>query len=142
MIASQNTNTLSFIDIASGTVTTNSGTTAANARSTAYASGFFYAADTGDGDIFFTNTIGWGLGDAYTTFLAGASGIAVNPSTNQLVVLYGKSDGLEVIDLLNPLFTENYHLLTAGRNVAGAAFDPASSRLFVSNSLDNTVTVF
>ena len=142
LVASQNTNTLSFIDIASGAVTTNSGTTAANARSTAYASGFFYAADTGDGDIFFTNTIGWGLGNAYTTFVTGATGIALNPSTNQLVVLYGKSDGLEVIDLLNPLFSENYHLLTAGRNVAGAAFDPASSRLFVSSSLDNTVTVF
>jgi YVTN family beta-propeller protein len=142
LVASQSTNTLSFIDVASGTITTTSGTTAANARSTAYASGFFYAADTGDGDIFFTNAIGWGLGNAYTTFLTGATGIALNPSTNQLVVLYGKSDGLEVIDLLNPLFSENYHLLTAGRNVAGAAFDPASSRLFVSSSLDNTVTVF
>src|SRR5262249_14379963 len=40
------------------------------------------------------------------------------------------------------LFFENYHLLTAGRNVSGAAFDPASSRLFVSNSVDNSVTVF
>jgi len=52
LLASQNTNTLTFIDVASGTITTNSGTTAANARATAYASGFFYAADTGDGDIF------------------------------------------------------------------------------------------
>lgn len=78
LLASQNTNTLTFIDVASGTITTNSGTTAANARATAYASGFFYAADTGDGDIFFTNTIGWGLGDAYTTDLQGASGIAAS----------------------------------------------------------------
>jgi len=106
-------------------------------------SGYFFEPDNGDGDVYFAD--GTGLiqfGDAYTTQEQGATGIAVNPTTNQMLVLYGNGDFAYLIDLLNPLFPQNYHILTAGAGVAGAAFDPLTSRLFISNSTDGTVSVF
>lgn len=82
------------------------------------------------------------LGNAYVTNLLGGGGLTANPSSNQMVVLYPATDVAYLIDLNNPLFTQNYHELTAGLYVTGAAFDPLGNKLFVTNSSDNTVSAF
>ena len=82
------------------------------------------------------------LGNAFDTHLLGGAGLAINPSSNQMAVLYNNTDAVYLIDLLNPLFTQNYHELTAGNNVAGLAFDPLVGRLFVTSSSGNTVSAF
>jgi DNA-binding beta-propeller fold protein YncE len=82
------------------------------------------------------------LGNAFDTHLLGGAGLAINPSSNQMAVLYNNTDAVYLIDLLNPLFTQNYHELTAGNNVAGVAFDPLAGRLFVTSSSGNTVSAF
>jgi DNA-binding beta-propeller fold protein YncE len=66
----------------------------------------------------------------------------MNPTSNQFVVLYPAGAAAYLIDLTNPIITQPYHELTAGFNVAGAAFDPLAGRLFITNSIDNTVSAF
>ncbi len=90
----------------------------------------------------FTSTGLFTLGNAYTTSLLGGGGLTVNPSSNQMVVLYPATDAAYLIDLINPLAPQAYHELTAGLYVAGAAFDPLGNKLFITNSSDNTVSAF
>jgi YVTN family beta-propeller protein len=138
------------INAANGyTVQTQVGDTGAKPFATSYDSslpnGFFFDADQGDGNIFFADGSGnVGLGNNYFIGHQGTNGLTTNPTTNQMVVLLGGTDAAYVVDLLNPLFPQVYHLLTVGSGlgVAGAAFDPLTSRLFITNSAANTVSVF
>jgi YVTN family beta-propeller protein len=144
VLVSPTANLHTVVNVANGyTVRTQAGDAGAKPYATAYTAGLFLQPDNGDGNIFFSD--GSGLitfGSAYQVELFGATGIAVNTSSNQMAVLYGTTDGVYVIELLNPLFPEYYHLETAGLFVAGAAFDPITTRLFVTNNTDNTVSVF
>lgn len=110
----------------------------------AYGDGLFFVSESAGTVVGFADggTGLFTLGNAYTTNLLGGAGLTINPSSNQMVVLYGGTDTAYLIDLLNPLFTQNYHELTAGSNVAGAAFDPLAGRLFVTSSSGNTVSAF
>lgn len=104
--------------------------------------GLFFIADNGDGNIFFSDGSGLvTLGDAYDTQEAGASNLALSTSTNQMGVLYPAGDFIYIIDLENPLFLANYHLVMTGNAPSGIVFDPLTSRAFVSNATDNTVSV-
>jgi YVTN family beta-propeller protein len=103
----------------------------------------FFQADSGDGNIFFADGTGIiNFGDAYGTMEAGAGVLAIGPATNQMALAYPAGDFIFLIDLLNPLFPENYHLLTAGSNPTGLVFDPLTDKLFVTNAGDNTASVF
>ena len=81
------------------------------------------------------------LGNSYVTSLLGGEGLTINPSSNQMIVLYPAADTAYLIDLLNPLFTQNYHDLTFPANVSGAAFDPLGNKLFIS-AANHTVSAF
>jgi YVTN family beta-propeller protein len=103
----------------------------------------FFQLDSGDGNIFFADGTGIiNFGNAYTTMEAGAGAIAIGPSTNQMALAYPAGDFIFLIDLLNPLFPENYHILTAGSNTTGLVFDPLTDKLFVTNAGGNTTSVF
>jgi YVTN family beta-propeller protein len=144
VLVSPTANLHTIIDAANGySVQTETSDSGAKPFATVYDTGSFLSADNGDGNIFFSDGSGIvTLGDAYTTDLQGATGLATNPTTNQMVVLYAGTDAAYLIDLLNPLFFQNYHLLIAGLSPAGVAFDPLTSRMFISNSTDGTVSVF
>jgi len=128
-------------------VSTQTGDSGAKPFATAYDSslpnGLFLQADTGDGNVFFSDGSGEvTLGDAYFTGFQGANGLAISPSTNQMVVVLGGTDAVILVDLLNPLFPSNYHILNSGLGVAGVAFDPIGSKLFITNMADGTVCVY
>ena len=144
VLVSPTANLHTIINAANGySVQTETGDSGAKPFATVYDTGIFLSADNGDGNIFFSDGSGIiTLGNAYTTDLSGANGLAVNPTTNQMVVLYAGTDAAYLIDLLNPLFFQNYHDLTTGMSPAGVAFDPVTSRMFISNSTDGTVSVF
>lgn len=146
VLVSPTANLFTIIDAANGyAVQTENGEIGAKPFATAFndGDGLFFEADNGDGNIFFADGTGINhLGNAFFVPMQGAFGLTTNPTTNQMIVLYGKTDVAELIDLLNPLFSQNYHQLTAGLYVAGVVFDPLTNRLFVSNSSDGTVSVF
>lgn len=148
LVVSPTANTSTAINAASNySVVIQPGDTGADPIVAAYQpsaeTGLFYAADTGDGNIFFCLGDGlFGFGNAYQTHLAGAHALAINPTTNQMGLVYPPGDGVYLIDLLNPLFDDNYFLLTSGLGVTVPAFDPLANKLFVTNNTDNTVTVF
>src|SRR5579872_7250493 len=144
VLVSPTANLHTIINVGNGySVQTQTGDAGAKPFATVYDNGTFLQADNGDGDIFFADGSGViTLGNAYGTQLSGATGLSANQTTNQMVVLYAKGDFVYLIDLLNPLFPENYHQLNTGLGTAGVAFDPVTSRMFVSNSSDGTVSVF
>lgn len=109
----------------------------------AYADGLFFVSWSTSTQIAFADASSglFTLGNSYVTNLLGGAGLTVNPSSNQMVVLYPTADTAYLIDLLNPLFTQNYHDLTFSANVSGAAFDPLANKLFIS-AADNTVSAF
>ena len=119
------------------------GDTGAKPTATAFdPGGIFLIADNGDGNIFFADGSGVvTLGDAYDTQESGASILAASAATNQMGVLYPAGDFIFIIDMENPLFLQNYHLVTTGNAPSGIVFDPLTSRAFVSNATDNTVSV-
>ncbi|MBZ5721913.1 MAG: hypothetical protein LAO03_16185 [Acidobacteriia bacterium] len=142
VVESPSTNTHSAIYAASGYGVQTE--TLSGPLGSAYATGLFYVTESSSTVIGFADgaTGLFTLGNAFVTNLLGGAGIAVNPTTNQMATLYSNTDVVYLIDLLNPLFTQNYHELTAGNVVAGVAFDPLTHRLFVTNSTDKTVSVF
>lgn len=104
--------------------------------------GAFFLADTGDGNIFFSDGSGViSLGNAYQTHISGAGALVLSPTTNQMALAYPAGDFVYIIDLLNPLFTSNYHFVQVGLHPTGIAFDPLTNRVFVTNAADNTVSV-
>ncbi|HEY2713054.1 MAG TPA: hypothetical protein VGI60_11110 [Chthoniobacterales bacterium] len=146
-IASPVANVHTVINAANNySVTQQSGDSGAKPNAIAFdpgGTGLFFIADTGDGDVFFADGSGIvTLGNAYITQESGSNALAVNPSTNQMALAYPSGDFVVLVDLLNPLFDDNYHLLIAGNNTTGLAFDPLTNKLFVSNAGDNTVSVF
>jgi YVTN family beta-propeller protein len=135
---------IAVIDAGNGyTVEDIPGDSGAKPTATAYdAGGLFFVADNGDGNIYFAGGDGqFTLGNDYQTDLSEYTSLAVNPTTNQMGVL-STANTVYLIDLLNPLFPSVYHDLTTGNAPVGLAFDPLTSRLFVTNSGDNTVNVF
>jgi len=146
VLVSPTANLFTIIDAANGySVQTENGEIGAKPFATAFneGDGLFFEADSGDGNIFFADGTGLNhLGNAYFVPFQGAFALTTNPTTNQMIVLYANTDLAYLIDLRNPLFLENYHELTAGLYVAGVAFDPLTSRIFISNSSDGTVSVF
>lgn len=138
------TSAIAVIDVANGySVEDIPGDTGAKPTATAYdAGGLFFVADNGDGNIYFAGGDGqFTLGNDYRTDLSDYTALAVNPTTNQMGVL-SPANTVYLIDLLNPLFPSVYHDLTTGTTPVGMAFDPLTSRFFVTNSGDNTVSVF
>jgi DNA-binding beta-propeller fold protein YncE len=121
------------------------GDTGADPFATAYdpgGPGNFFLADAGDGNIFFSDGSGLiTLGNDYQTHTSGAGALAVNPTTNQMGLVYPAGDFAYIIDLLNPLFTSNYHVEQIGLGPTGIAFDPLTNRVFITNATDNTVSV-
>lgn len=147
IIVSPTANTLIVINVPDNySVTSVPGDTGADPIATAYdpgLGGMFYIADTGDGNVFFADGSGLvTLGNAYQTELDGASALAINTTTNQMGVAYHAAQAAYEIDLLNPLFRQNYHELSNGLGVTGVAFDPLSNRMFVVNATDNTVSAY
>jgi YVTN family beta-propeller protein len=146
-LVSPTANIYTVIDAANGyAVTEEPGDTGADPFATAYdpgGAGLFLEADTGDGNIFFADGSGIvTLGNAYQTHLSGAGALAVNPTTNQMGLVYPASETAYIIDLDNPLFRVFYHELTTGVTPTTLAFDPLTNRVFVTNAGDNTVSVF
>jgi YVTN family beta-propeller protein len=142
IVESPSTNTHTAINAASGySVQTQ---TISQPWGSAYGAGLFLVSEYGSTGVGFTggNTGTFTIGNFYDTTLLGSAGLTVNPSSNQMVVLYPAGDAAFLIDLTNPIITQPYHELTAGFNVAGAAFDPLAGRLFITNSTDNTVSAF
>jgi YVTN family beta-propeller protein len=144
-LASPTANIYTVVDAANGySVLQEPGDAGADPIATAYDAGgpgFFFVADTGDGNIFFADGTGIvTLGNAYQTHLSGAGGLAINPTTNQMGVVYPAGFG-EIIDLENPLFPMFYHSVTTGANPTALAFDPLTNRVFFTNTGDNTVSV-
>jgi DNA-binding beta-propeller fold protein YncE len=140
-------NVYTVIDAANGySVVEEPGDTGADPLATAYdpgGDGLFLSADTGDGNIFFADGSGIiTLGNAYQTHLGGANALAVNPTTNQMGLVYPAGDAAYIIDLDNPLYFGFYHLETTGVTPTALAFDPLTNRVFVTNAGDNTVSVF
>jgi YVTN family beta-propeller protein len=138
---------IAVIDAANGfSVLDVPGTAGQDPISTAYdAGGIFLVDDLGDGHIAFSGgdgmiTFGNGYNEPGGT--SGNTAMAVNPTTNQFGIVDPKGDTLELIDLLNPLFLTVYHQLFTGLTPTGLAFDPLTSRVFVTNAGDNTVSVF
>jgi len=104
--------------------------------------GLFFEADSGDGNIFFAGGDGKiTLGDAFFTGEQGAGALAVSPTSNQIALVYPAGDFAFIINLLNPLFTQNYFLVDTGLNPTQVAFDPLTNRVFTSNAGDNTISV-
>ncbi len=135
---------IAVIDAGNGyTVEAIPGDIGAKPTATAYdAGGLFFIADNGDGNIYFAGGDGqFTLGNDYQTHFSLFTSLAVNPTTNQMGAL-STANTVYLIDLLNPLFPSVYHELTTGNMPAGIAFDPLTSRFFVSNSGDNTMSVF
>lgn len=142
IVESPSTNTHTAINAASGySVQTQ---TISEPWGSAYGAGLFLVSEYGSTGVGFTggNTGTFTIGNFYDTTLLGSAGLTVNPASNQFVVLYPAGDAAYLIDLTNPIITQPYHELTAGFNVAGAAFDPLAGRLFITNSIDNTVSAF
>lgn len=142
IVESPSTNTHTAINAASGySVQTQ---TISQPWGSVYGAGLFLVSEYGSTGVGFTggNTGTFTIGNFYDTTLLGSAGLTVNPSSNQMVVLYPAGDVAFLIDLTNPVITQPIHELTAGFNVAGAAFDPLAGRLFITNSTDNTVSVF
>jgi len=81
------------------------------------------------------------LGNGYLTNLLGLTDLAANPTTNQVGVVDPAGDTLLVIDLLTPQQSD-IHSLNTGANPTALVFDPVSSRVFVSNQGDDTVSAF
>jgi YVTN family beta-propeller protein len=95
-------------------------------------------------DTFLPFGIGNGLltlGDGYSTNELGLTALASNPSTNQLGVVDPAGQTLFIIDLLTPE-PQDIHELTTGATPTALAFDPVTSRVFVSNQADDTVSAF
>lgn len=142
IVESFSTNTHTAINAASGySVQTQ---TLSGPMGSAYGENLFFVSEYGSTGVGFTggNTGTFTIGNFFGTNLLGGAGLTVNPSSNQMVVLYPSTDAAYLIDLTNPLYPQAYHELTAGLYVAGAAFDPLAGRLFISNSTDNTVSAF
>ena len=134
VLASPTANIYTVVDAANGySVLQEPGDTGADPIATAYDAGgpgLFFVADTGDGNIFFADGTGIvTLGNAYQTQHSGAGGLAMNPTTNQMGVVYPAGFG-EIIDLENPLFPMFYHSVTTGANPTALAFDPLTNRVF------------
>ena len=105
--------------------------------------GLFFVSNNNAADVAYGS--GDGLffsGDSYFTNSLFMTSLAVNPTTNQMATLVPSSNTAFLIDLTNPIFTIYLHVLTTGLNPTQMAFDPATSRFFVANSGDNTVSVF
>ena len=144
--ASPTANMYTVINAANGySVVEEPGDSGADPFATAYdpgGPGTFFLADSGDGNIFFSDGSGLiTLGNAYQTHVSGAGGLAVNPTTNQMGLVYPAGDFTYIIDLLNPLFTSNYHFVQIGLGPTGIAFDPLTNRVFITNATDSTVSV-
>ncbi len=145
VLVSPTQNLYTVIDADNGyAITTEGGTSGADPLATAYdPAGLFFEMDNGDGHVFFSDDSGIiTLGNDYTTDLLGASAIAINPTTNQMGVVYGDAEAIYIIDLLNPLFPQNYFELNTGHMPTGIAFDPSTNRAFVTDQGDNTVSVY
>jgi len=145
-LASPAANIYTVINAANGyAVTEEPADTGAAPFATAYdpgGPGTFFEADSGDGNIFFADGSGViNFGNAYQTHESGAGGFALGPTTNQMGLVYPAGDFAYIIDLLNPLFDSNYHLVTVGLHPTGIAFDPLTNRVFITNAGDNTVSV-
>jgi YVTN family beta-propeller protein len=142
IVESPSTNTHTAINAGSGYSVQSQ--TLSGPLGSAYGEGLFLVSESGSTGVGFTggDTGVFTLGNFFDTTLLGGAGLTVNLSSNQMVVLYPSTDTAYLIDLTNPLFPQAYHELTAGSNVAGAAFDPLAGRLFITNSTDNTVSVF
>jgi len=142
VVESPSTDTHTVINAGSGYTVQTQILSTGGPLGSAYGDGFFFvtwsastqiAFATGDSGLFT-------LGNSYVTNLLGGGGLTVNPSSNQMVVLYPAADVAYLIDLLNPLFLQNYHELTFSSKVAGAAFDPLANKLFITSG--HTVSAF
>ena len=112
----------------------------------AYGAGFFFTTFFNDTVIAFTAGDD-GLFRSFNAFDTGelnSTGLAINPSTFQMVAIYpgGSAVLIDLNGMGNPFYRGSYHDLTAGNGVAGAAFDPLGNRVFITNSTDGTVSVF
>ncbi len=138
-------NAIAIINAGNGySVQDEAGTNGANPVATAYdPGGLFLVADQGDGDVYFATGNGIiTLGNDFQTHMLGFTTMAASPTTNQVGVIDPAGETAFVLDLLNPLFPANYHQLTTGKSPAGLAFDPITSRVFITNSGDGNVSVF
>jgi hypothetical protein len=142
IVDSPSTNTHTAINAAAGYSVTSQ--TISGPFGSAYGEGLFLVSEYGSTGVGFTggNTGTFTIGNFFDTTLLGSAGLTVNPTSNQMVVLYPSGDAAYLIDLTNPLYPQAYHELTAGFDVAGATFDPLAGRLFITNSTDNTVSAF
>lgn len=142
IVESPSTNTHTAINAATGYSVQSQ--TLSGPLGSAYGEDLFFVSESGSTGVGFTggNTGTFTIGNFYDTTLLGSAGLTVNPSSNQMVLLYPSGNAAFLIDLTNPIITNPYHELTAGFDVAGAAFDPLAGRLFITNSTDNTVSVF
>jgi YVTN family beta-propeller protein len=105
--------------------------------------GLFFVSNNNAGFVAYSSGDGLFLfGDAYNTNSLAMTSLAVNPTTNQIATLVPSGQTAFLIDLTNPIFTIYLHTLATGVNPTQMAFDPATSRFFVANSGDNTVSAF
>lgn len=103
----------------------------------------FYISDNGDGYIAITGGDGLlGLDDTISTQEIGNTSLALNTSSNQLAVATPAAKGGFLVDLVSPLSANIVHDFDAGLMPTQMCFDPTLNRFFVSNSGDNTVSVF
>jgi YVTN family beta-propeller protein len=136
---------VAVIDAGNGySVTDVSGDPGADPISTAYgAAGIFLLALNGESYVPFALGNGqFDLGNGWNP--GGGTGwtsLAVNPSTNQFGIV-SPTGGGAVVDILFPPLPSEVHQLITGKAPTALAFDPVSSRVFVTNSGDNTVSAF
>jgi len=106
--------------------------------------GLFFYMDSNFGAIWFADESGEiEFANAYYTNELGGAAMAVNPSTNQVGALYNFQDegyGFYIINLTNPIDTIYLHDLPTGKYPSAVVFDPFTSRVFVSNTGDGTVS--
>ncbi len=105
--------------------------------------GLFFYMDSNFGAIWFADESGEiEFANAYYTNELGGAAMAVNPSTNQVGALYNSSLGwgFFIINLTNPIDTIYLHDLPTGTHPSAVVFDPFTSRVFVSNTGDGTVS--
>lgn len=123
-------------------VTDQPGKAAGAPYATAYdPGGWFFLADNTD------NALQYAPGDGILYFgydieAIGMTAMAVNAATNQAGAVIPAGQTLILVDLTDPIDTIYLHTLTTGLDPTQLAFDPATSRVFVANSGDDTVSVF
>lgn len=106
--------------------------------------GLFFYMDSNYGVIWFADETGEiQFANGYLTNELGGAAMAVNPSTNQLGALYNYEQMgwiFFIINLTNPIDTIYLHELPTGNNPSAVVFDPFTSRVFVSNTGDGTIS--